>query len=164
MKALRCSPSARLVALNSATSISHLPRMCCAASLSRRTSGKLSENHCPASTLHPVDLPAPCSRKRRFSDREARRRNRRGGRSSGRLPRARRRLPGLAEPHFGGSEGEVPRPPGMPVAEDVALRPARLDDQIHAANLAVWTSRRASLGTVFSTALAVSRLDMCSLR
>ena len=59
MKAFRCSASARPIALNSATSISHLRRRWRAASFSRM-SGRLSGNHCPASALQAVDFPAPC--------------------------------------------------------------------------------------------------------
>ena len=78
-------------------------------------------------------------------------------------PRARRQLARLAQSHFGGTNCQLARLAGMAVAQDVAFRAARLNDKIHAANFAVGTSRRATLGLMFSTALAVSRLDMCSL-
>ena len=52
--------SALFIACISATSINHLPRKCCDTSLPAVTSGKLSLNHSPPSTLQAVDFMIPC--------------------------------------------------------------------------------------------------------
>ena len=60
MKALSRAVSARSMACISETSISHLPRRCCCASLPTLTSGRLSENHSPPRMPQAVLFSVPC--------------------------------------------------------------------------------------------------------